>query len=220
MRRIALSMILLCLAVPGAQAQNSFGGPPPAVTSPGTPQTQPPASSPAQGKAPNAGAAHDALGQAERQDFGVPPKKELHAGEMHGPTPASIPGGQVITTQGLVDLRGKQARALVFDVLGGPETLPGALPAVPAHRPGAFDDATQREFGQFLQQVTQGQKDTPLVFYCQSTQCWMSYNASLRAIRLGYTQVLWYRGGLEAWKRAGQSVQAARGAGTAQGPAR
>ena len=139
---------------------------------------------------------------------------------MHGPTPASIPGGQIITTQGLVELRGKQARTLVFDVLGAAETLPGALAAVPAHQPGTFDDSTQREFGQFLQQVTQGQKDTPLVFYCQSTQCWMCYNASLRAIRLGYTKVLWYRGGLEAWKRAGQAVQAARGAGTAQGAAR
>jgi PQQ-dependent catabolism-associated CXXCW motif protein len=78
---------------------------------------------------------------------------------------------------------------------------------------GSFNDATQREFGQFLQQITQGRKDTPLVFYCQSVQCWMSYNASLRAIRMGYSQVLWYRGGIEAWKQAGQSVQPAQAAG-------
>ena len=35
----------------------------------------------------------------------------------------------------------------------------------------------------------------------------MSYNASLRAIALGYTNVLWYRGGIEAWKQAGLPVQ-------------
>ena len=30
----------------------------------------------------------------------------------------------------------------------------------------------------------------------------MSYNASLRAIRLRYSNVRWYRGGIEAWKAA------------------
>jgi len=35
----------------------------------------------------------------------------------------------------------------------------------------------------------------------------MSYNAAVRASRMGYSQVLWYRGGIEAWKAAGQRVQ-------------
>ena len=200
MRQVPLALLLACLSLPVAQAQNSFGAAPPAAA----PQTPSPGAAPV----PVAGAAADTTGQVERQDFGVSPKSELHAGAMHGPTPASIPGGKVITTQGLLELRrNAQARVMVFDVLGGQEALPGALAAVPAHRPGTFDDATQREFRQYLQKVTQGRKDTPLVFYCQSTQCWMSYNASLRAIRMGYTQVLWYRGGLDAWKSAGQAVQ-------------
>jgi PQQ-dependent catabolism-associated CXXCW motif protein len=148
------------------------------------------------------------LTQLERQDLGVAPTAQLHSGAMHGPTPASIPGGQLITTQGLVELvKSQQVRALVFDVLGGPETIPGAIAAVPAHQAGSFNDQTQQQFGAFLQQSTQGRKDTPLVFYCQSTQCWMSYNAALRAINLGYTNVLWYRGGIEAWKMGGQPVQ-------------
>lgn len=157
---------------------------------------------------PQGGANLDQLMQMERQDYGVPATSQLHAGAMHGPTPSSIPGGQLITTKGLVELvRSQQVQALVFDVLGGPETLPGALAAAPAHQPGTFNDQTQQQFGQFLQQVTQGRKDTPLVFYCQSTQCWMSYNAALRAINMGYTNVLWYRGGIEAWKMAGQPTQ-------------
>ncbi len=36
-----------------------------------------------------------------------------------------------------------------------------------------------------------------------SRECWVSYNAALRAINAGYTNVLWYRGGIEAWKAAG-----------------
>ena len=152
---------------------------------------------------------------AETQDQGVPPPRGLHTGAMHGPTPASIPGGRLVTTAQLVQaLRGPAAgRPLVFDVLGGPERLPGAQNAVPAHQPGSFDDDTQREFGRYLQQVTQGRMDMPLVFYCASTQCWMSYNAALRAITMGHKQVLWYRGGLQSWKQAGQPVEGAQ-----QGP--
>jgi PQQ-dependent catabolism-associated CXXCW motif protein len=150
----------------------------------------------------------DQLMQMERQDYGVTPTSQLHSGAMHGPTPVSIPGGQVITTKGLIDLvKGQQGGALLFDVLGGPETIPGALAAVPASQPGSFSDLTEQEFGGFLKQMTQGNQQTPLVFYCQSTQCWMSYNAALRAINMGYTNVLWYRGGIEAWKMAGQQSQ-------------
>jgi len=150
----------------------------------------------------------DQLMTMERQDFGVQPTRQLHAGPMHGPTPASIPGGQLITTKGLVSLiDGRQAPYLLFDVLGSSEQLPGAIAAVPAHRGGSFEDATQREFSRFLQGVTRGNKQMALVFYCLSVQCWMSYNASLRAINLGYRNVLWYRGGIEAWKAAGRQVQ-------------
>jgi rhodanese-related sulfurtransferase len=150
--------------------------------------------------------------QLERQDFGVQPTAQLHAGPMHGPTPASIPGGQVVTTKGLVALvQGNQAPYLLFDVLGGAEMLPGALSAVAAAQPGSFSDQTQQQFGAFIQQKTGGRKDIPLVFYCLSPQCWMSYNAALRAINMGYTNVLWYRGGIEMWKMAGLPIQQSYG---------
>ena len=195
------------------------GDPQQGAYSPGAAQTAPP-----QGQAPGAhqqggypqagyGATQplDQLMQMERQDFGVPPTSQLHAGAMHGPTPTSIPGGQVITTKGLVSLvEGGQTPYRLFDVLGASEILPGAIGAVPASQAGTFNDATQREFGNFLQSVTGGNREIPLVFYCLSTQCWMSYNAALRAINLGYTNVLWYRGGIEAWKAAGRAVQPAQ----------
>jgi PQQ-dependent catabolism-associated CXXCW motif protein len=160
------------------------------------------------GQPQNGTANLDALMQAERQDFGIAPTPQLHAGQMHGPTPASIPGGQVITTKGLVELlRGGQAPVLVLDVLGGAEMIQGAQYAVPAAQSGAFNDQPQQQFGQYLQQATNGNKQHPIVTYCLSTQCWMSYNAALRAINLGYTNVLWYRGGIEAWKQAGMPTQ-------------
>lgn len=144
------------------------------------------------------------LAQKELQDFGVPPTSQLHAGAMHGPTPVKIPGGRVTTTDELAAaMRQGQQPPLVFHVLGGQEALPNAQYAAPASAPGNFNDETQRAFSQYLGQVTRGQKNQALVFYCASTQCWMSYNAALRAINSGYSNVLWYRGGIEAWKAAG-----------------
>lgn len=207
MRRVLLSAVILTLGVTTLEAQDSFGGAPAAPAAPSSPASRSvPPRAPASPSAP----AVDP-NDPERKDFGVPATSQLHSGAMHGPTPATIPGGQVITTRGLVSLIGNQElKPLVFDILGGPEVLPGAIPAVPAHQAGSFTDQTQQEFGNFLQQVTKGNKETPLVFYCLSNQCWMSYNASLRAINMGYRNVLWYRGGIEAWKAAGQRVDQAR----------
>jgi len=154
----------------------------------------------------------DQMAQFERRDLGVPVTDQLHAGAMHGPTPASIPGGQVVTTKGLFELiQGRQTPYLLFDVLGGNETLPGAIPAVQASSPGSFGDGISQQMGQFLEQATRGNRQVPLVFYCASVECWMSYNASLRAIRLGYSNVLWYRGGIAAWKHAGGPTMPASG---------
>lgn len=150
----------------------------------------------------------DQLMQWERQDMGVRPSGELHTGAMHGPTPNQIPGGQVITTKGLLPLlQGTQGvTPVVLDVLGSAQQLPNAIPATMAAQAGSFKDPIQQQFGQMLQQVTRGNREVPLVLYCQGPQCWMSYNAALRAINLGYRNVLWYRGGLEAWQRAGLPV--------------
>jgi rhodanese-related sulfurtransferase len=216
LRCLALALTGLALAAPAA-AQDSFGGAPPQQQQQQQQQQQPqpqpyaPPAAPA-GTAPGtsfapAAPANDALArqaQSERQDMGVAATTTLKSGGLHGPTPNQLPGGRLVTTAELAQLlRDPASGTLVFDVLGGPQRLPNALPVVPASQGGSFDDGVQREFGQYLQQVTQGRKDRPMVFYCQSVQCWMSYNAALRATRLGYSNVLWYRGGIEAWQQAG-----------------
>ena len=160
----------------------------------------------------------DQMIQMERQDFGVQPTKQLHGDPMHGPTPTSIPGGQVITTKGLVALvQGRQVPTILFDVLGQLETLPNAVPSAWLAQAGSFNDSVQQQVSQMLGQRTEGRKDVALVFYCLSRECWMSYNAALRAIHAGYTNVLWYRGGIEAWKSAGLPMQQGQ-QGTAQLP--
>jgi hypothetical protein len=41
---------------------------------------------------------------------------------------------------------------------------------------------------------TNNNPQQPLVFFCACVECWESYNAALRALRLGYREVYWYRG--------------------------
>lgn len=213
MKAVMIALASLCITwASSAVAQDSFGGAPkpqpnqPAQTQPQPQQSPPPISQ--QQPAPDRSANADPQIAAELKDYGVAPTSQLHAGPMHGPTPASIPGGQVITTKGLAELiEGRQTPfLLLLDILGGQEIIPGAVFAVPAHQAGSFSDQTQQEFGGFLQRMTDGDKQKPLVLYCQSTQCWMSYNAALRAINMGYTNVLWYRGGIEAWKASGRQT--------------
>lgn len=207
---------ILALGAPAAFAQNSFEDTITRQRPSGSAQQPAPASDAARARAPESESQSAAQAPAEAdprfaraaemeaRDFGVEPTARLHAGAMHGQTPTRIPGGLVVDTEALAALyeRGKGA-FLVFDVLGGPQILPDAQNALGAAQAGTFNDQTQREFGQYLQQVTGGNKGAALVFYCQSVECWMSYNAALRAINLGYTQVLWYRGGIEAWQAAG-----------------
>jgi PQQ-dependent catabolism-associated CXXCW motif protein len=209
---------LLATAAP-ALAQNSFSEDirkrPPARAQQETAPAQPPRApqeqqqqqpAPAGTPAATADPKFARAAEAESQDFGVAPTDRLHDGPMHGKTPTRIPGALVITTEALHMLYQRESALLVFDVLGGPQILPNAQNALPAAQAGSFNDQTQREFGNYLQQVTGGNKDQPLVFYCQSVECWMSYNAALRAANLGYTQVFWYRGGIEAWQQAGLQV--------------
>lgn len=192
-----------------ASAQDSFG----ATPAPRTQTTPPPAPAPRPQDDRRLPPPPPATG-AEIRDNGVAPTQQLKSGSLHGPTPASIPGGRTITTAELAQLmKDPKSGALVFDVLGGPQTLPNAYYAAPAAQAGDFNDQVQRDFGNFLQQTTQGRQDRPMVFYCQNSQCWMSYNAALRAIALGYRQVYWYRGGIEAWQGAGLPV-ATRGQGS------
>ena len=211
----AVAALLLCAGFATAQGLRNADGlglpPLPGAT------TQPGQAAAARSGPP--AASLDTLMAWERQDMGVPASRQLHDGAPHGPTPNQIPGGQVITTKGLLPLLQQQGVPVhVFDVLGGPEALPNAIPAAWASAPGSFDDSTQQRLTQMLRQVTRGKIDAPLVFYCQSPECWMSYNAALRAIRLGYRNVLWYRGGIEAWKNAGLPLVHAGAQGQPQSP--
>ena len=148
---------------------------------------------------------------AESHDFGVPPASELRQTDLSSPTPTQLPGARVITTPELRRLLQAplEERPLLFDVLGGDDghaTLPGTIWLPGAGRGASFDDEVQARLEKLLAFAMRGSPERPLVFFCSSPRCWLSYNAALRAVRLGYRDVRWYRGGIEAWGASGGAL--------------
>jgi PQQ-dependent catabolism-associated CXXCW motif protein len=141
----------------------------------------------------------------EDHDWGVAPTHQLKQPPYHAPTPREIPGGRVVKTQELKAMLDAASPPLIVDVASGEghDSIAGALWLVGAGRGSNFIDSLQALLAVRLSQLSGGDKTRPMVFFCVNAQCWLSYNAALRAIALGYTRVYWYRGGLEAWRAAG-----------------
>jgi PQQ-dependent catabolism-associated CXXCW motif protein len=137
----------------------------------------------------------------ELEDFGVQPQAALQY-SVASATPTSIPGGRVITTEALEHFN---RSALLIDAWNdqGHATLPGAIRMPAAGSPGNFYDQIQSGFQQALAMRTNNNPQQPLIFFCAGAKCWESYNAALRALRLGYREVYWYRGGVASWQAAG-----------------
>ncbi len=121
----------------------------------------------------------------------------------HAPTPTSIPGARVIKTLELKALLEANKNVVVVDVLDSKtrKSIPGAF-WMPGAGDGQFFAAETSRFSAALEKLTGGDKTRPIVFLCLSSECWLSYNASLHALEAGYKDVIWYRGGTNSWTGA------------------
>lgn len=128
-----------------------------------------------------------------------------------GETPPQIEGVTTYYTQDLARALIGTSPPMVIDVGGGYDVIPTTRSLYQGGL--AFDDVAleqnyETRFAGLLKQLSPDM-NKPVVFYCQSRDCWFSVNAALRARRLGYSQVGWYRGGIHSWKAAGLPVATA-----------
>jgi PQQ-dependent catabolism-associated CXXCW motif protein len=151
-------------------------------------------------------------------DAAAPPEPSGYRMEDYrAPTPASLHGAKVLTTEEAHALWAKEQAEFV-DVLPQPPR-PQGLPASTIWRPkprldiphsiwlpdtgyGALAPVMEAYFERGLAQASAGDHDRMLVFYCLEN-CWMSWNAAKRAITLGYPNVAWYRDGTDGWTANG-----------------
>ena len=140
------------------------------------------------------------------------------------PVPGTIHGGRVIHVRALADLMAGTHPVLI-DVLPAPVRPPGESPDRPwlplPHKDipgslwlpdvgrGALSPVLDTWFRERLAVATSGNRSVPVVFYCLS-QCWMSWNATKRAISYGYKNAIWFPEGADGWEKAGGPVQTAQ----------
>lgn len=141
-------------------------------------------------------------GMDESADLGVPPTNVLFPAPYRGATPRENTRAKVVTTADLAQLIGDGKAFILVDTSGRPQTLPGAVSVVDAGKDGSLTDSFQSVVDKWLQDETKNDKSMPVIFFGTGLQDRSSYNAALRAGNLGWN-VLWYRGGAEAWEANG-----------------
>lgn len=155
----------------------------------------------------------------------VPEPEGYRMERYRAPVPATLAGATVLATAALKELIGTDA-PLLIDVLPksrkprdraadqvwiepARENIPGSV-WLPNVGYGELSAEFADYFRSELDRLTEGNKDHPVVFYCDAN-CWMSWNAAKRAHQeLGYTRVYWYPEGVQGWKRAGLQVAEAQ----------
>lgn len=159
------------------------------------------------------------------QEYDVDPQTGFRMERYRAPVPASIPGGQVLTTADVQHLLAQRAsgndNTVFIDVYPprgmGPDPIDGSWIITEEHQTidgsiwlpevgrGYLEPGHEDYFRRNLVTATQGDTSLPVLFFC-TADCWQSWNAAVRAIQWGYTQVLWYPVGTDGWQEAGESL--------------
>lgn len=123
-------------------------------------------------------------------------------------TPESLDGVRVVTAEQVQAAMGKGAPA--FDVRVTAEcsekTIKGAVCHVYREKSAKAPNFNKAE-DQFDLGKLPSDKSAPVIFFCNSGECWRSYKAAVVARDAGYKQVMWFRGGMPEWTTKGLPTQ-------------
>jgi PQQ-dependent catabolism-associated CXXCW motif protein len=150
----------------------------------------------------------------------VPEPSSYRMDDYRAPVPASIKGAKTITADEAraLWLKGDAAFVDVYPHPPKPANLPtGTIWRDPTHFSienatwlanvgfGVLSKDTEAYFKSHLEALTGGDKAKPVVFFCLRN-CWMSWNAAKRAVSYGYSDVMWFSEGFDAWQEIGQPI--------------
>ncbi|MBV9995450.1 MAG: hypothetical protein JO127_09570, partial [Caulobacteraceae bacterium] len=109
--------------------------------------------------------------------------------------PAQLSGATLVTTAQLAQaLKDRDSGGATFDLVDArgctsEPTIPGAFCLTPNTLQGLEDKVPD--------------KATKVVIFCHDGKCPMSYTLAQAAVQDGYTNIFWYRGGINAWMASG-----------------
>ncbi len=124
-------------------------------------------------------------------------------------TPNAVPGVKTFSTAEVASgLKAKDSAPVIIDVEVSEKTIPNALALINAgyayENPN--DDAAVEAKYKALMQLLVPDLEKPVIFFGRSKETWTPINAALRALKIGYKNVGWYRGGMKAWEAASLPV--------------
>jgi adenylate cyclase len=136
----------------------------------------------------------------EDADWGIQSQNTLHS-EIVGHTPTTVPGANIIRTKDLVSLIPERKPILIdvaLDTWGS--SIPEAIGLQGTGHGSEFTNTVQSRFDAKISGVTKGDRARPIVVFSVNSERFAGYNLALRLVALGYSQIYWYRGGVEAWE--------------------
>ena len=123
-------------------------------------------------------------------------------------TPATLAGTKLVSAAEVKKLQ--EGGVPVIDTRVAAEyaekTVKGAI-SVPYKEKSAKEVTFDASQDQFDLSKLPADKAAPLVFFCNSGECWKSYKASVVAKKAGYSKIHWFRGGMPEWVKAGLPTQ-------------
>ena len=142
----------------------------------------------------------------ESVDWHIPAPTQLRSVEdgIHFATPLHLNGINTLTTDALVE-KIKSGNLLLIDaryISDNPDpSLPNAYLfdfAGVAYSDEARDKKISLAIDKMMKTIAPD-KAQPIAVFCTSVECWLSVNTVMRLQTLGYTNLYWYRGGIQAW---------------------
>ena len=123
-------------------------------------------------------------------------------------TPATLAGTKLVNAADVKKLLDSGVPVIDTRVAAeyAEKTIKGAK-SVPYKEKSAKDTGFDASQDQFDLTKLPSDKAAPLVFFCNSGECWKSYKASVVAQKAGYSKIQWFRGGMPEWVKAGLPPQ-------------
>ena len=109
--------------------------------------------------------------------------------------PHSVEGTVKVSAEEVIELAESKPDLVIVDARKPSDYQKG-------HLEGAVNLPNTETTPESLAKVVGG-KATPVLFYCNGIKCGRSVDASKKALAAGYTNIYWFRGGVEEWQAKG-----------------
>ncbi|MBI5893402.1 MAG: rhodanese-like domain-containing protein [Deltaproteobacteria bacterium] len=131
------------------------------------------------------------------------------AAETDPETPTVLKGGKIISADEAKSLVDKK-EAVLFDFRSainfGKGHIPKAVILPYKGKSPNTPDVTPAQ-DEFDAAKLPSDKNANIVFYSDGPKGWKSYKAALIAIKIGYKNVMWFRGGFNEWTEKGYPIE-------------